>query len=99
VFMAVAVWESFRPRSPLAWPTGRRWGSHALILTLCGIAQTLTFRITPVALAIGVADSPFGLLNRPALPLLVRSLLAFLLLDLARYVMHRVFHSIALLWR
>jgi sterol desaturase/sphingolipid hydroxylase (fatty acid hydroxylase superfamily) len=70
-----------------------------VLLAISGIAQTLIFRATPVVVAVAVADSRFGILNRPWIPLLVNCAAAILVLDLAHYGMHRAFHSFSLLWR
>ena len=99
VFLAVAVWESCRPRAPLDWPTGRRWERHAMILALAVIARNVLLPIGAVAVAVTVSGSRFGILNNPWLPFFVRCALTFLLLDLARYGVHRAFHALSFLWR
>jgi sterol desaturase/sphingolipid hydroxylase (fatty acid hydroxylase superfamily) len=98
-FFAIASWESLRPRTRLEWSTKSRWGRHAMILALAGIAQTAVFRTTPVILAALVSGSRFGLLNKPAIPFLFRCAVTLLVLDLTRYATHRAFHSVHLLWR
>lgn len=98
-FLAIAVWESFRPRATLNWPTQYRWGRHAMILAISAMAQTALFRVTPVVVAASVSGSRFGILNRAWMPFPVRCAAAILLLDLARYGLHRAFHAVAFLWR
>ncbi len=99
LFLALATWESFRPKRPLSFRTGHRWWSHGVLLAVSGMAQTAVFRVAPVALAAAVAGSPFGILNRPWLPFTVRCALAVLLLDLTHYWTHRAFHAVPVLWR
>lgn len=86
-FLAVAVWETWRPRAPLGHHQ-RRWGI-AIIL------QNVLLRVSPVV----VAGSPYGLLNRAWMPGWLRFAAAILLLDLTHYGTHRAFHSVGLLWR
>jgi sterol desaturase/sphingolipid hydroxylase (fatty acid hydroxylase superfamily) len=52
-----------------------------------------------VVMAAAVSHNPYGLLNRPGLPIFLRYTIAILLLDLARYAQHRLYHSIPMLWR
>ena len=99
LFLALAVWESFRPRRPLSLRTERRWWCHAMLLAVSGVAQTALFRVAPVALAAAVAGSRFGILNRPWLPFTVRCGVAVLALDLTHYSTHRIFHAVPFLWR
>jgi sterol desaturase/sphingolipid hydroxylase (fatty acid hydroxylase superfamily) len=98
-FLAVAVWESIHPKHPLAWPAERRWGYHAILMAISGIAQTAVFRLSPVVVAAAAADNRFGILNRSGFPLIVQCLIAVPLLDLVHYGVHRAFHSAAFLWR
>lgn len=98
-FLAVAVWETFRPKRILDWPTGRRWGSHAMLFAVSTLIQAAVLRASPVVLAMTMEHSRFGILNRPWIPFLVRCALAILLLDVTLYATHRAFHSFPILWR
>lgn len=98
-FLAVAVWESYQARRELTTPAERRWSRHGLLFAISSIAQAFLFRVSPVALAMAVEASSFGLLNRPWIPFALRCLIAVLVLDLSHYVTHRAFHSISWLWR
>ena len=90
-FVAVALWESFRPRLALILPTKHRWGRHG-ILFVVGTAIPVTFcRITPVIVALAVANMRFGLFNRfePFFPISFIS--TILLLDFVSYAIHWCF--------
>jgi sterol desaturase/sphingolipid hydroxylase (fatty acid hydroxylase superfamily) len=52
-----------------------------------------------VAFAILAGDRSWGVFNWVTLPTWMELLAAFLLLDLAIYLQHRLFHSIPILWR
>ena len=98
-FLAIAIWESFQPRSRLSVPAEQRWGRHGILLAISGVLMTAVLRASPVLVAAGAAGSRYGLLNQPWLPFPLRSVLAVLLLDLALYASHRTFHSFYWLWR
>src|SRR5262245_46578672 len=98
-FLFVAVWESRRARRRPLWPTGRRWGHHALLLLVSAIALTLVLRSSPVIIAASAARNRYGLLNKPWMPFILQCAVTILVLDLARYVMHRLFHAARFLWR
>jgi sterol desaturase/sphingolipid hydroxylase (fatty acid hydroxylase superfamily) len=97
-FLAVGAWESACPRTKLSVTAERRWRNHGVLLVL-GAVSTAMLRVSPVALAVLVADSRFGLLNRPWMPLVVRCLAAILTLDLIHYGVHWTFHHVSVLWR
>ena len=102
-FLILGMWESWRPRRPLAMAADGRWGRNGLLLLAGIILQAAVLRLGPVAAAVAaaamVADSPWGLLNRPALPFAVQFVAAILLLDLVHYFTHRLFHAVGFLWR
>ncbi len=97
--VAVALWEVLRPWRVVSEQLTRRWRNHALLVAIAAGISALAYRASIVAVAVAVADSNFGLLNRPWLPLTVRWVFGFVLLDLLRYGLHRAFHSVPLLWR
>lgn len=98
-FLILGLWESSRPRRALATAADRRWGRNGLLLLVASVLQAALFRLGPVAAAAMVADSPWGVLNRPALPFAVQFVAAILLLDLVHYFTHRLFHAVGFLWR
>ena len=97
--VAVALWEVWRPWRTVSEQLTRRWRNHALLVAIAAGASVLVYRASAVALAVAVANSKLGLFNKPWLPLAIRWLLGFVLLDLLRYGLHRAFHSVPLLWR
>lgn len=97
-FLMLGAWENWQPGREPAWPAESRWGRHGLLL-LAGALLAAVFRLSPVAAAALVADQPWGLLNRPALPFALQFAAAILLLDLVHYGTHRLFHAVGFLWR
>jgi sterol desaturase/sphingolipid hydroxylase (fatty acid hydroxylase superfamily) len=97
--LALAFWEVSRPWRSVPEQLARRWGNHALLFGISSACSTVISRATLPVIAIVVANSRFGLLNRHGLPLSMRWILGFLLIDLLRYALHRAFHSVPLFWR
>jgi sterol desaturase/sphingolipid hydroxylase (fatty acid hydroxylase superfamily) len=98
-FLAVATWESFRPRRELSAGPERRWGRHGLVLIVCTVINVGLYRVSPVVVAMAFAGSRHGMLNKPWISFAGQCILAILLLDLTKYAIHRAFHSISFLWR
>jgi sterol desaturase/sphingolipid hydroxylase (fatty acid hydroxylase superfamily) len=97
-FIAIALWESFQPRRPLATATGARWFNN---IALTGAGFLLTRLCLPVAaftFAVLVQDRGWGLFNQLPLAAWVSCTVAVLMLDLGTYAVHRLFHT-RLLWR
>jgi sterol desaturase/sphingolipid hydroxylase (fatty acid hydroxylase superfamily) len=99
VFLAIAVWESLQPMRKLSVPAERRWRNHGAMLLLSGIMYTLALRLTPVAMAVIVSGSRFGVLNKAWLPLWLRCAIAILTMDAMQYWIHWGFHHNPMLWR
>jgi sterol desaturase/sphingolipid hydroxylase (fatty acid hydroxylase superfamily) len=98
-FALVALWETFQPRKRLTTPTGGRWANNSAITLFFATPTTLVARLSSIFVALAVAHSRYGLLNRQAVPLWIRCILAVLALDLFRYGFHYLFHSTPALWR
>jgi sterol desaturase/sphingolipid hydroxylase (fatty acid hydroxylase superfamily) len=98
-FFAVAIWESFHPKSKLSSTAERRWKNHGAMLVIVAAISTVLLRVSPVVVAVAVQGSRFGVLNKPWLPLMVRGVLAVVLLDLLQYWIHWSFHHVPWLWR
>src|SRR5579883_120597 len=98
-FLAIAVWESFRPVLVLSESAQRRWTRHSLLFIVAAIITTVIIPLNPVLLAASLEGSHYGLLSRPWLPLGVRWVLAVLIIDLVKYASHRALHSVRFLWR
>jgi len=97
-FLAFAMWESVRPKRDFR-RTEQRWLKHGAMLVICTVISVSIWRVGPVALAFGVRGNRYGLLNQAWMPTAVRFVLAILVLDFVKYLIHRVHHSVFLLWR
>lgn len=97
--LVVVLGEALRPWRSVAQSLARRWWNHGLLFGISTVVSTLIYRAALPAISILAAHNRFGLLNKSWLPLAARGVLAFLLIDLTRYTVHRAFHSMPLLWR
>ena len=93
-FLTVAIWETVSRQRAFNCPVERRWTNHGVLLIISTMVGLLVFRVSAVALAGMAASSRFGILNKPGLPLSLRWACAIVVLDLARYLTHRSFHSV-----
>jgi len=99
ILALMAGWETLAPRRNRAVPRLTRWpGNLGLALV-----NTLLLRAVFPAAVVGFAAAGelrgMGLLNNLDLPAWSRIVIAFVLLDLAIYLQHVMFHAVPALWR
>ena len=99
VLAAMAGLEALLPRRPRALPRARRWPSNLGVVALNALALRLVFPTTAIAAALAAEASGIGLLPWLALPYWLAVILAVILLDLAIYLQHVLFHAVPSLWR
>jgi sterol desaturase/sphingolipid hydroxylase (fatty acid hydroxylase superfamily) len=97
-FAAMALWEALAPRRRPA-QRARRWPNNLGLL----LVDVLVLRVLAPGAAIGVALAgearAWGLLHTLALPPWLAVAAAVVLLDLAIYFQHVMFHAVPTLWR
>lgn len=99
IFAAMAVLEALAPRRRRTLSRWARWPGNLGIVVLNTLALRLVFPVAAVGLAALAQERGWGLLNSVALPDWVKFVAAFLLLDLAIYLQHVMFHAVPALWR
>jgi sterol desaturase/sphingolipid hydroxylase (fatty acid hydroxylase superfamily) len=99
VLVAVALWEIVAPRRPQAFGRAARWPHNLGLLLLDAALLRVVAPAAAIAVALAGATRAWGLLNALALPPWVALVLAVLLLDLAIYFQHVMFHAVPTLWR
>jgi sterol desaturase/sphingolipid hydroxylase (fatty acid hydroxylase superfamily) len=99
VLVAMVLWEWRAPRRRLAFERRRRW-PHNIGLLLVDVAM-LRLVAPGAAIAVALAGEVlgFGLLNAWPVPLWLAVPVAVVLLDLAIYFQHVMFHAVPVLWR
>jgi len=98
-FMAMVAWEAVAPRGPRSVSRWTRWPSNLGIVVLNTLMLRLTVPIAAVGLAMLGEQRGWGLLNNIGIPEWARILAAIVLLDLAIYLQHVMFHAVPVLWR
>lgn len=99
VFAVMALWEILAPRRGRALSRRVRWTNNLALVTL----NTVVLRVLIPTAAVGVAllaeDRGWGLLNLAPPPFWIAVVLSVLVLDLAIYLQHVMFHAVPVLWR
>ena len=99
VFALMALWEVLAPRRHPIATRRQRWPSNLGIVVLNTLLLRLLFPVTAVGLAMFAQQHQWGALHHTALPVWVQVTMAFVLLDLAIYLQHRLFHIVPMFWR
>jgi len=99
VLVAMMVWEVLAPRRTRSATRGVRWTANLGIAVLNAAMLRVLFPIAAAGTAVWADSRGVGLLNVVSMPVPVAVLLAVLVLDLAIYAQHVVFHKVPLLWR
>ena len=99
VFALMALWEVLAPRRQPITGRRRRWPSNLGIVVFNTLLLRLSFPVTAVGIAMFAQQHQWGVLHYIALPAWAHVTVAFVLLDLAIYVQHRLFHIVPVFWR
>lgn len=99
LFALLAGLEALLPRRQRALPRARRWPANLGIVVLDTLLIRLLFPTAAVGVALAVEARGFGLLPWLGVPFWLAVPLAVVLLDLAIYLQHVMFHAVPLFWR
>jgi len=99
VFALMALWELLAARRELYQPRQKRWFANLGISVLDSLLARLLFPAAAVGLALFAESEGWGLLHRFPLPFGLSVILSVVLLDLAIYLQHVMFHAVPVLWR
>src|SRR5688500_2859839 len=99
VFGAVALWELASPHRRLVSQRIARWPHNLGLLVVDVLALRLLAPGAAIAVALAAQDGGWGLLNTVSLPWWLAVVLGAILLDLALYFQHVMFHAVPTLWR
>ena len=102
LFALFAIVEAKAPRRPRTQPRKTRWTTNLAIIVIDSLTLRLMSVLMPL-LAVGAARDAaaqgWGLFNVIALPIWVEVVAAMVILDLAIWAQHLVFHKVPVLWR
>lgn len=99
ILAAMIVYEIAAPKRALSLPRARRWTGNLGVVVFNTVLVRLVVPILPVGVALMAADQGWGVLNNIILPDWLAVILAVVLLDLAIYAQHVLFHVAPPLWR
>lgn len=99
VLAAMALWEVAAPRRRREIPRVIRWTNNLALVVVDTIILRLLFPIIAVGLAVMAEDRDWGLFNNIDIPVWLAIVVSMLLLDLAIYLQHVMFHAVPGLWR
>ena len=99
VFAAMAGWEVAAPRRSQAIGRWVRWPNNLGVVIIDTILLRLLFPEAAVGAALGGEEQGWGLLNNLPLPPWIAMIAAVIVLDLAIYFQHVLFHAVPVLWR
>jgi len=99
IFALVAVWEIFAPRRHRTIGRVPRWPGNLGIVVLDTLTVRLVFPTAAVGLALAGEARGAGLFHALPLPGAAAVIGGVILLDLAVYLQHVLFHAVPALWR
>lgn len=99
VLLVMAFWEVAAPRRRREIPRILRWSNNLAIVVLDTLLVRLTFPIVAVGLAVLAQERGWGLFNVIDVPRWLAFAASVLVLDLAIYLQHVMFHAVPALWR
>jgi sterol desaturase/sphingolipid hydroxylase (fatty acid hydroxylase superfamily) len=95
----MAIWEVLGPRRKQAIGRGLRWPNNLGVVAVDTLLVRLVFPTTAAGLALVAEAHAWGLFHAIALPAWVALVCSVILLDLAIYFQHVLFHAVPALWR
>ncbi len=99
IFAVMAIWEFVAPRRARAVSRGERWSANLVIVALNSLLVRFLIPTTAVGVATAMEARSAGLLHIVELPDWLTFVVAIVLLDLAIYFQHVLFHAVPTLWR
>src|SRR5262245_6188834 len=99
VLIGMVVWELLAPRRQQRIERTFRWPSNIGVAVLDTLFVRLVFPISAVAFALFAEARGWGLFNVLSLPTWLTIPAGIILLDLAIYLQHVLFHWVPALWR
>ncbi|GAC1347978.1 MAG: hypothetical protein NVSMB18_34720 [Acetobacteraceae bacterium] len=99
VFLLIGLWEVVAPRRQQALGRRARWPANLGIVVLDTLLLRLLLPTGAVGAGLFAQSQGWGLFNAVAMPGWVAVAISVILLDLAIYAQHVVFHAVPMLWR
>jgi len=99
IFLIMALWELAAPRRPLTTSKAKRWLSNVGIVVLNTVLLRLLFGAAALLAATTASERDLGLMNYFDVPFWPAVIISVILLDMAIYLQHVMFHAVPAFWR
>jgi len=99
ILALMAVWEFLAPRRQLQTSKSMRWFNNLGIVSIDTLSLRLLLPFFAIDVAITAEKVGGGLLNSVSLPYWLKVTMGVVVLDLAIYLQHVMFHALPILWR
>lgn len=99
IFAVMAVWEVLAPRRGQTLGRAVRWPGNIGIVVLDTVLVRTLFPMSAVAIALWCEARGYGLMHLLAVPAWIAIPISVIILDLAVYGQHVMFHATPMLWR
>ena len=99
VFVLMAAWELMGPRRKQSVGRTWRWPNNLGVVVVDTLLVRILFPTAAVGFALVAEARGFGLFNVVAFPWWIGVVLSVVILDLAIYLQHVLFHAVPALWR
>lgn len=99
VLLLMLAWELIAPRRTLSVNRKWRWSSNLGLVVINNVLVRLVVPLTAMGAAEWTHHSGWGLLNLVGWPTWIEFLIGVVVLDLAIYAQHVLFHCVPWLWR
>jgi sterol desaturase/sphingolipid hydroxylase (fatty acid hydroxylase superfamily) len=99
VLAVMALWEVVAPRRPRTLARRQRWPANLGIVVLNTLIVRLIFPAAALGVALTAQTQGWGLLHRYDVPAWAAVVAGVVVLDLAIYLQHVMFHAVPALWR
>jgi sterol desaturase/sphingolipid hydroxylase (fatty acid hydroxylase superfamily) len=99
VLVAMALWELAAPRRHQTVGRTRRWPGNLGVVLIDTVVVRLVFPLAAVGVALVVETRGWGLFPALDAPAWLVITLSIVVLDLAIYLQHVLFHAVPVLWR
>jgi len=99
IFTAMVIWELLAPRRSQAIGRLRRWPGNLGVVVVNTFLVRLVFPIGAVGVALFAEAQGWGLFRVLEAPAWLGVIASLVLLDIAIYLQHVLFHAVPVLWR
>lgn len=98
-FTLLAVWEWRKPKRKLSQLKLKRWFNNIALMVSGTILVRILLSSTAVSVAYMAEKEGLGLSSHFEAPFILKVIITFVLLDLAMYLQHSMFHALPVFWR